>query len=79
MSAIIFQLQDDIQFEDAICFAAKALREGKLVVFPTETVYGLGANAFDKKAVTAIFAAKERPFFDPLISHVADIDFLKEY
>ena len=59
--------------------AAEYIQSGKLVAFPTETVYGLGANAFDKKAVTAIFAAKERPFFDPLISHIADIDFLKEY
>ena len=48
------------------------LREGRLVAFPTETVYGLGANALDGDAVAAIFAAKERPRFNPLIVHVRD-------
>ena len=51
---------------------AKLLREGRLVAFPTETVYGLGANALDEDAVAAIFAAKERPRFNPLIVHVRD-------
>ncbi len=50
--------------------AATALRKGKLVAFPTETVYGLGANAFDAKAVAHIFEAKQRPTFDPLIVHL---------
>lgn len=49
--------------------AAKALREGKLVALPTETVYGLGANALNLQAVTSIFSAKNRPAFDPLIIH----------
>ncbi|MGQ0740863.1 MAG: L-threonylcarbamoyladenylate synthase [Alphaproteobacteria bacterium] len=56
----------------AIAEAAALIREGKLVVFPTETVYGLGANALDDFAVSAIFAAKERPRFNPLIVHVLD-------
>lgn len=51
--------------------AALLLRAGKLVAFPTETVYGLGANAIDDKAVAAIFSAKGRPQFNPLIAHVA--------
>jgi len=50
--------------------AAAFLRAGKLVAFPTETVYGLGANALDDKAVAAIYAAKNRPDFNPLITHV---------
>ena len=54
--------------------AAEALRQGKLVALPTETVYGLGANALDARAVAGIFAAKERPAFDPLIVHVPDVD-----
>jgi L-threonylcarbamoyladenylate synthase len=58
--------------EAAISRAAKILREGGLVAFPTETVYGLGANACNGKAVAAIFAAKGRPRFNPLIVHVAD-------
>jgi len=53
--------------------AAALLREGKLVAFPTETVYGLGGNATSESAVAAIFAAKERPQFNPLIVHVADL------
>ncbi len=52
--------------------AAKILREGGTVAFPTETVYGLGANALDSAAVAKIFAAKERPGWDPVIVHVCD-------
>jgi L-threonylcarbamoyladenylate synthase len=54
--------------------AAQLLREGKLVALPTETVYGLGADATNDTAVASIFAAKQRPQFNPLISHVADVD-----
>ncbi len=50
---------------------AKALREGKVVVFPTETVYGVGANALSSDAVKKIFKAKSRPFDNPFIVHVA--------
>jgi L-threonylcarbamoyladenylate synthase len=57
---------------NSIAVAAKRLRGGGLVVFPTETVYGLGANALDARAVARVFAAKERPAFDPLIVHLAD-------
>ncbi len=53
--------------------AAALLREGKLVAFPTETVYGLGADATNDAAVAAIFQAKERPQFNPLIIHVIDV------
>lgn len=55
-----------------IAEAARVLRAGGLVAFPTETVYGLGANALDDAAVRKIFAAKGRPSFNPLIAHVAD-------
>jgi L-threonylcarbamoyladenylate synthase len=51
--------------------AAALLRAGAVVAFPTETVYGLGANAFDPRAVARIFEIKGRPTFDPLIVHVA--------
>jgi len=56
----------------AIEEAAAVLRRGGLVAFPTETVYGLGANALDANAVAGIFAAKGRPSFNPLIVHVPD-------
>src|SRR5437764_12733063 len=52
--------------------AAALLRAGEVVVFPTETVYGLGADALQPRAVERIFAAKGRPFNDPLIVHIAD-------
>lgn len=55
----------------AIATAARVLADGGLVVFPTETVYGLGAHALDAAAVAGIFAAKERPSTDPLIVHLA--------
>jgi len=54
--------------------AAKILRQGGIVAIPTETVYGLAGNAFDETAVAKIFAVKERPFFDPLIAHIAEIE-----
>ncbi|MCX7882890.1 MAG: L-threonylcarbamoyladenylate synthase [Brevinematales bacterium] len=56
--------------------AAQLLREGKLVVFPTETVYGLGTNAFSEEGVRSIFEAKKRPQDNPLIVHIADVSFL---
>src|ERR1700761_6780730 len=54
-----------------IAEAAALLRAGKLVAFPTETVYGLGADATDAAAVAAIYTAKNRPSFNPLIAHYA--------
>lgn len=56
-----------------IARAAELLRTGRLVAFPTETVYGLGANALDAAAVARIYAAKGRPKYNPLIVHLADI------
>src|SRR5690606_25011347 len=55
---------------ESVLDAAGRLRSGALVAFPTETVYGLGADATDDRAVAAIFEAKERPRFNPLIVHV---------
>lgn len=57
-----------------IASAAKILQDGGLVAFPTETVYGLGANALDEKAVAGIFTAKGRPAADPLIVHLASLE-----
>ena len=56
----------------ALALAAKALQEGRLVAVPTETVYGLAANAYDARAVAAIFDLKGRPSSNPLISHFKD-------
>jgi len=62
----------------SIATAAAILREGGTVAFPTETVYGLGANALRADAVQKIFEAKQRPSWDPLIVHVSDAEMLKD-
>jgi L-threonylcarbamoyladenylate synthase len=58
--------------------AAQILRNGGLVAFPTETVYGLGADAFNAEALVKIFEVKNRPRFDPLIIHIASLDTLEK-
>jgi L-threonylcarbamoyladenylate synthase len=63
---------DPERTRDAIEQAAAILRRGGTVAFPTETVYGLGANALDSAAVAAIFEAKQRPAWDPLIVHIPE-------
>ncbi|MGB8477485.1 MAG: L-threonylcarbamoyladenylate synthase [Acidobacteriaceae bacterium] len=60
----------------ALAQAAELIRSGGTVAFPTETVYGLGANALDPAAVEQIFLAKQRPAWDPIIVHIADRDML---
>jgi len=64
--------------DEVIAEAARLLRSGELVAFPTETVYGLGGDATNGEAVAKIFAAKERPQFNPLIVHVPDAEACKE-
>ncbi len=71
----IFALRDR---EAAIAQAAKTILEGGIVVIPTETVYGLAANAFNPAAVAAIFAAKGRPNDNPLIVHISDTSMLSK-
>ncbi len=61
-----------VNSENAIELAAGIIGGGGLVAFPTETVYGLGADALNPEAVAKIFSAKQRPKFDPLIVHIAD-------
>ena len=63
--------------QEAIERAAQILRAGGLVAFPTETVYGLGANALNPEAVGRIFAAKQRPAWDPVIVHIAEESMLE--
>ena len=63
---------------EAVERGAEILRGGGLVAFPTETVYGLGANALDAEAVGRIFAAKRRPAWDPVIVHVADMGMVEQ-
>ena len=65
--------------QDAIGRAALRLKDGGLVAFPTETVYGLGADATNDQAVARIFEAKGRPQFNPLISHVSGYEMAREF
>ena len=58
--------------------AAEFIKNGGIVAFPTETVYGLGANVFNVEAVRRVFAAKRRPADNPLIVHIADLPQLGE-
>lgn len=76
MNTKIFNLSeyDEIQYSEKICEAAEIITRGGLVAFPTETVYGLGANAFDEQAVKNIFVAKGRPSDNPLIVHISDAE-----
>lgn len=62
---------------EQIALAAQHIKAGKLVAFPTETVYGLGANALDANAAARIFELKARPSFDPLIVHIASLNDLE--
>lgn len=64
---------------DGILRAATLLREGSLVAFPTETVYGLGADATNDRAVAEIYAAKGRPSFNPLIVHLPDLESVEQF
>ena len=66
---------DDISLEKLTKYA-DMLKRGELVVFPTETVYGLGANCMDAAAVEKIFKVKNRPANNPLIAHICDISML---
>src|SRR2546421_364688 len=72
MSTTVLDVRRPETLADTLARAAEVLRAGGLVAFPTETVYGLGANALDASAVARIFTAKERPNWDPIIVHVSD-------
>ena len=63
----------------SIAQATVILLAGGTVAFPTETVYGLGASALDPQAIAKIFAAKQRPSWDPLIVHIADASEISRY
>jgi len=74
---IIYAEEEDAG--EAVVRASGLLQDGELVALPTETVYGLGANALDPDAVAKIFTAKERPSFDPLIIHLSRPEQIAEY
>lgn len=76
MQTIIKKINENCIDQEIIREAGTLLKSGALVAFPTETVYGLGANALDETASAKIYAAKGRPSDNPLIVHIAEIDSL---
>lgn len=76
MQTIIRKVDENCIDENVMKEAGELLKSGALVAFPTETVYGLGANALDEKASAKIYAAKGRPSDNPLIIHIADMESL---
>ena len=79
MRTEIIKIDTTVQdWDKQLDHAAQVLRDGGLVAFPTETVYGLGANALDRTAVENIYRAKGRPSDNPLIVHIADTDPVKD-
>lgn len=77
MKTVIVSIDKEQINQEAIAQAGEIIRGGGLVAFPTETVYGLGANALDEKAAAKIYEAKGRPSDNPLIAHIADINMLE--
>lgn len=77
MKSKYINLKETKNYEE-IKQAAEAIKQGKLVLFPTETVYGIGANALDEEAVKKIYEAKGRASDNPLIAHISNLDMLKK-
>ena len=77
MQSKYIDLKKEIDFEK-IKAPAEAIKQGKLVIFPTETVYGIGANALNEEAVKNIYIAKGRASDNPLIAHISNIEMLKD-
>ena len=75
----VIEMETTIYNRNQIKQAAQAIREGELVAFPTETVYGLGADATNESAVKKVYQAKGRPSDNPLIVHVASVEMVKRY
>ena len=76
MQTIIRKVDENCISQEIMREAGELLKAGALVAFPTETVYGLGANALDAEAAAKIYAAKGRPSDNPLIIHIADMESL---
>ena len=79
MKTKIIKISNTTSDLQAICDAALIIKNGGLVAFPTETVYGLGADATDKNAAQKIYSAKGRPSDNPLIIHIAKAEDAEKY
>ena len=76
--AKVIEVSSNSPDESSVEFAAELIRDGRLVVFPTETVYGIGVNYFNEKALKRLYEIKERPLNKPFTLHIADTGMLKE-
>ena len=77
MNTVIYQIQNTIEDAKSLTEAGRIIREGGLVAFPTETVYGLGGDALNPASSRKIYAAKGRPSDNPLIVHIANTEDLE--
>ncbi|MGA2557572.1 MAG: Sua5/YciO/YrdC/YwlC family protein, partial [Verrucomicrobiota bacterium] len=78
MNSVVLSTHTPALFAEAVDKAAALLRAGQLVALPTETVYGLAANAWDAAAVARIYEIKGRPARNPIIVHVAGLELARE-
>ena len=74
----IFTCENAINFNTAVDTCITVLNNGGLAVFPTETVYGIGANAFDESAINRLYQKKQRPYDKPLLMHISSLDMAEE-
>lgn len=74
MSARVYRVDESAPDKNSIIDAVNALKAGKLVVFPTETVYGIGADAFDESAVNSLYEKKQRSYDKPLLMHISSLE-----
>ena len=77
MNATVFCVNEE-NFNTAVLSATECLDKGGLVVFPTETVYGIGADAFDESAIKNLYDKKQRPYDKPLLMHISGIEMAEE-
>ena len=74
----IYNCDNEISFSSAVDACVTALNKGGIAVFPTETVYGIGVNALDEKAVKSLYEKKQRPFDKPLLMHISSLEMAEE-
>lgn len=74
----IYTIENKISFDNAVKSCVEALNNGGLAVFPTETVYGIGADAFNENALNNLYIKKQRPYDKPLLMHISSLEMAEE-
>ncbi len=75
---VVINSKNSVLNQDDLDTCVNALKEGKLVVFPTETVYGIGVNAFDERAINELYTKKQRQFDKPLLMHISSLEMAEQ-